>query len=71
MKSLNSYKNLTLRISRQRVFKSNNNNSKQYLFFVKCDEIAGCCAHGSTISEALNKFQEAVESWLKWFNDYP
>ncbi len=71
MRVLADYKQLTIRISRQRMFKPNYNNGKGYLFFVKSDEIPGCSARGSTISEALNNFQENAEVWLRWFNDAP
>jgi len=67
MKALAGYENLTIRISRQRIFKPNYNNGTGYMFFVKSDEIPGCSAHGSTISEALNNFQENAEVWLRWF----
>ncbi len=69
MKSLANYGNLTIRISRLRIFRQDNNNDDNYLFVVRTDEIPGCSAHGSTISEALINFQKTAELWLKWFND--
>jgi len=48
---------------------NNNNNDCHYLFVVKADELPGCSAHGSTISEALNNFQKMAELWLKWFDN--
>ncbi len=69
MKSLANYKNLTIRISRLVTFEQNNHNGYKYLFVVKTDEIPGCSAHGSTISEALNNFQKIAKLWLKWFDN--
>lgn len=70
MVSLANYKNLTIRISRVRVFKRNNNNNN-CRFVAKSDEIPGCAAHGATIPDALNNFQKAAELWLKWFGNPP
>ena len=69
MRSLANYSNLTIRISRLRIFRRNNHNGKSYFFVVKSDEIPGCAAHGSTVSEALVNFQKTAEVWLKWFDD--
>jgi len=69
MVSLANYENLTIRISRIRIFKRNNNNN--YLFVVTSDEIPGCAAHGLTISEALNNFQKMAELWFKWLDNPP
>jgi predicted RNase H-like HicB family nuclease len=65
MSSLANYEYLTIRISRVRGFqrKHNHNNG---CFVAKSDEIPGCAAHGSTISDALNNFQRTAELWLKW-----
>jgi len=68
MVGLANYNNLTIRISRMRTFKRNNDNNN-YLFVAKSDEIPGCAAHGLTISEALNNFQKTAELWLKWFDN--
>lgn len=68
MVGLANYNNLTIRISRMRTFRQNNDNNN-YLFVAKSDEIPGCAAHGLTISEALNNFQKTAELWLKWFDN--
>jgi hypothetical protein len=65
MASLANYEKLTIRISRIRVFRRNNGNGN-CRFIAKSDEIPGCAAHGSTISDALDNFQKAAELWLKW-----
>ena len=69
IKSLSNYNNLTIRISRVRTFGQRSNNGWSYLFIVRTDEMPGCSAHGSTISEALNNFQKTAELWLKWFDN--
>jgi len=69
MVNLANYENLTIRISRIRIFKRNSNNN--YLFVAKSDELPGCAAHGLTISEALNNFQKMAELWLKWLDNPP
>lgn len=71
MKDLANYTNLTIRISRLMTFEQNNHNGRHCLFVVKIDELPGCSAHGSTISEALNNFQKTAELWLKWFDNPP
>jgi len=69
MVSLANYNNLTIRISRVRIFRRNNKDNDNYLFVAKSDEIPGCAAHGLTISETLNNFQKTAELWLKWFDN--
>ncbi len=65
MASLANYENLTIRISRVRVFRRNKNNGN-CCFVAKSDEIPGCAAHGPTIPDALDNFQKTAELWLKW-----
>jgi predicted RNase H-like HicB family nuclease len=67
MTRLTSYENLTIRISKITPF----NNNAENLFMVKADELAGCFAHGATITEALDNFQKKAELWLKWFDNTP
>lgn len=73
MKSLESYSRLTLRISKEPVILwPKRNNGHGYRYFVRCDEIPGCCAHGSTIADAVKYFQEMAELWSSWFDNlYP
>ncbi len=67
MKSLENYSKLIIRISRVRIFSRNSNNGHRYQYLVKCDELPGCCGHGSTISDALDDFQNMAKLWLNWF----
>ena len=74
MKSLDSYPKLTLRISREALAPrkpNGNGNGHSYRYFIRCDEMPGCCAHGSTISDALDYFQEMAELWSRWFDNMP
>ncbi len=69
MKSLRNYSKLTIRISKARIFRRNSNNGHGYRYFARCDEMPGCCGHGSTISDALEDFQKMAELWLTWFGN--
>jgi len=69
MKSLENYGKLTIRISKARIFSRSSNDGHGFQYLVKCDEIPGCCGHGSTISDALEDFQEMAELWLTWFGN--
>ena len=69
MKSLENYSKLTIRISKARIFSRNSNNGHGYQYLVKCDELPGCCGHGSTISDALEDFQRMAKLWLNWFGN--
>lgn len=72
MKSLGNYSKLTIRISKARIFRRHSNDGHGYRYFVKCDELPGCCGHGSTLSDALKNFQKMAELWLSWFDNlYP
>jgi predicted RNase H-like HicB family nuclease len=64
MNSLGKYSNLTIRISKVRIFKQNSNNGYGYRYLFKCDEIPECSGYGSTISDALEKFQKMAELWV-------
>jgi len=68
MKSLENYSKLTIRISKVRIFKRNSDDGYGYRYLFKCDEIPECSGYGSTISEALEKFQKIAELWanLVW-----
>jgi len=70
MVSLANYENLTIRISRVRVFRRNDGNGN-CRFVAYSDEIAVWTAHGATIADALNNFQKAAEVWLRWFGKSP
>lgn len=69
MKGLESYSKLTLRISKEPISQLRRNNGHGYRYFIRCDEIPGCCAHGSTLDDAFKYFQEMAELWSTWFAD--
>ena len=61
MKSLEEYSKLTIRISKEVIFEPNVDNGHGYQYFIRCDEIPGCCVHGAIISDVLQKFQKLAE----------
>ncbi len=72
MKSISDFPNLTLRISREALPPIRPGEySRRFRYFVRCDEIPGCCAHGSDIGEALDAFQEMSELWSSWLENTP
>jgi len=64
MRSLENYAQLTIRISKVRVFRRNRGNGYGYRFLFRCDEIPECSGYGSTISEALERFQKQAQLWV-------
>jgi len=64
VKSLENYHKLTIRLSKVRVFKQNSSNGHGYRYSFKCDEIPECQGYGSTISDALEKFQKLAKLWI-------
>ena len=75
MKNLESYPRLTLRVSKEplspRRLNGNGNGNGSHRYFVRCDEMPGCCAHGSTIGDALDYFEEMAALWSSWFESTP
>ena len=67
VKSLENYSKLTIRISKVRIsrIQQNSDNGYGYRHSVTCDEIPECRAYGSTVSEALDKFQRLAELWIR------
>ena len=63
MRSLENYSQLTIRISKVRVFKRSG-NGHGYRFLFRCDEIPECGGYGDTVSEALEKFQKQAQLWV-------
>ena len=64
MKTLEEYSKLTIRISKEVVFEPKIDDGHGYQYFARCDEIPGCCVHGSTISDVFQKFQKLAELWI-------
>ena len=65
MKSLGNYSELTIRISKVRIFKQQNGNDGYgYRYLFRCDEIPECSGYGSTVSDALEKFQKMAKLWI-------
>lgn len=71
MTSLENYPRLTIRISKLPVVRRSNENTHGYCYLVRADELPGCCAHGSSITDALQNFQKTAELWLSWFGNHP
>ena len=73
MNGLERYPKLTLRISREPLllYKPSQDNGHSYRYFIRCDEIPGCCAHGATINDALKYFEDMAELWSRWFDNVP
>jgi hypothetical protein len=63
MRSLENYSQLTIRISKVRVSKRSG-NGYGYRFSFSCDEIPECGGYGSTVSEALERFQKQAQLWV-------
>ena len=63
MRSLENYPGLTIRISKVRAFKRSG-NGYGYRFLFKCDEIPECSGYGSTVAEALARFQKQAKLWV-------
>ena len=63
MKSLENYPKLTIRISKVRIFKQDN-NGYGYRYFFECDEIPEFKGYGLTIEDALEKFQKLAVLWI-------
>ena len=64
MKSLGNYAKLTIRISKVRIFRQNSDNGYGYRYLFECDEIPGCKGYGSTVYDALDKFQKMAKLWI-------
>jgi hypothetical protein len=64
MKNLNNYPELTIRIAKVRTLKGSPNNGYGYRYLFKCDQIPECKGYGSTVSEALDKFQKLAKLWI-------
>jgi hypothetical protein len=68
MRSLENYARLTIRISKVKVLRRNHErnhgNSYGYRFLFKCDEIPECGGYGSTVPEALERFQKQAQLWV-------
>ena len=63
VKSLENYPKLTIRLSKVRIFRKGS-NGYGYRYSFKCDEIPECRGYGSTISDALEKFQKLAKLWI-------
>jgi len=63
MRRLDNYSQLTIRISKVRASKRNG-NGYGYRFSFRCDEIPECGGYGSTVSEALERFQKQAQLWV-------
>lgn len=62
-KSGSLFKKMTIRINKAKI-KQNSNNGYGYRHFISCDEIPECKTYGSTVYDALEKFQKLAELWI-------
>ena len=69
MSALDRYSRLTVRITEEKVRYPTRDGGCGYQYFVRCDEIPGCCGHGATVSEALEDFDNVASLWHSWFDD--
>jgi len=60
MKTLDNYSKLTIRIHKARI-KQTSDNGYGYRHLFTCDEIPECRGYGTTVSDALEKFQKLAE----------
>ena len=65
MKSLDNYSRLTIRIFKVKIVNQNDGDGYGYRHLFTCDEIPECRGYGSTVSDALKKFQKLAELWIK------
>ena len=65
MKSLENYPKLTIRIFKVKIFgQKDRNDGYGYQYLFRCDELPECRGYGSTVSDALDKFQKMAKLWI-------
>ena len=67
MNYLDSFEILSIKISREAIYKPSRNNGHSYRYLVMCDELPGCCGHGTTVSETFTDFSAMAGLWMSWF----
>ena len=61
MKTLDNYSRLTIRILKAKIVAQNGDDGYGYRHLFTCDEIPECRGYGSSVSDALKKFQKLAE----------
>ncbi len=61
VKTLDKYSRLTIRILKAKIVEQNGDDGYGYRHLFTCDEIPECRGYGSSVSDALKKFQKLAE----------